>query len=133
MFARRRSLLRRLSWIALLATLSLALLPTLGKAMAFGAGGGTGWAEVCTPQGVRLVALGDEAPAEPRGVAPAEAHLEHCALCFLSAQPPLLPPQPPACAPATGLSDEAPRLFLHAPRTLHAWRGASPRGPPLSA
>ncbi len=109
--------------------LALVLLPTLGKAMAFGAGS-TAWAEVCTPQGVRVVALdaaGGEAT-EQAG-APASAHLEHCALCLLSAQPLMLPPAG-AALPASEGVPTLPRLYLPAQGTPHAWRSAWPRGPP---
>src|SRR5262245_31384367 len=43
-------------WLALVAMLALAVLPTLSHALAF-ARGGAAWAEVCTPQGMRLVAV----------------------------------------------------------------------------
>ena len=116
-------------WLALVAMLALALLPTVSHALAF-ARGGAAWAEVCTPQGMRLVAV-DAAQAADNG-APAQAagHLEHCPLCALGADAPPLPPAPPAALRLPVAGAEPPPLFLQAARTLHAWRSAQPRAPP---
>lgn len=116
-------------WLALAAMLALALLPTLSHALAF-ARGASAWAEVCTPQGMRLVSV-DVAQAVDTGTpVQAAGHLEHCPLCALGADTPPLPPAPPAALPLPLSAAEPPALFLHAPRTLHAWRSAQPRGPP---
>ena len=116
-------------WLALVAMLALALLPTVSHALAF-ARGGAAWAEVCTPQGMRLVSV-DAAQAVDTG-APVQAagHLEHCPLCALGADLPALPPAPLAALPQPLGVAPMPALFLHAPRTLFAWRSAQPRGPP---
>jgi hypothetical protein len=53
-----RSHRRLTAWLALVAMLAFALVPTVSRAMAF-AGGNSNWAEVCTPQGVKLVSTGD--------------------------------------------------------------------------
>jgi hypothetical protein len=121
--------LRPLSAIALLAMLALALLPTLSHAWA-SARGGSVWAEVCTPQGVRLVALDGDGPSNDGGVPmSASAHLEHCPFCGST---PHAAPPPAQAAPAVpaAVALHVPPHFLHAPRTLHAWRSAQPRGPP---
>ena len=77
---RRR--LRAVAWVALAAMWALALLPTLAHARAFGAGSGTHWVEVCTPQGVRWVASADaDASAAPLAPVSAAGHLEHCPWC----------------------------------------------------
>lgn len=116
-------------WLAFVAMLALAMLPTVSHALAF-VRGGAAWAEVCTPQGMQLVVV--DASQTPDSPSPTQAagHLEHCPLCALGADLPALPPAPPAALmlPLTGA--EAPALFLHAPRTLFAWRSAQPRGPP---
>ena len=119
-------------WLALVAMLALALLPTVSHALAF-ARGGAAWAEVCTPQGMRLVSV-DAAQAVDTG-APVQAagHLEHCPFCALGADLPALPPAPAAALPLPLGSAEPPALFLHAPRTLFAWRSAQPRGPPFTS
>ncbi|HSI61328.1 MAG TPA: DUF2946 family protein, partial [Ideonella sp.] len=85
--------LRRLSWIALLAILSLALAPTISHALASSAAGGSAWAEICTPQGTRLVALDDGQPPAP---ALSFGHLDHCPLCGLSGTALGLPPAAPS-------------------------------------
>ena len=64
--------------------LALVLLPTVSHALALAQGGKTAWAEVCTPQGMKRVAL-DDAPGAgditpPQG----DIHLEHCPYCTLS-------------------------------------------------
>ncbi len=107
--------------------LGLALLPTLSHALA---GRDTRWAEVCTPQGTRLVAV-DAAERSASGTPMrAQAHLEHCPYCALSAPALGPPPAVPAVLPPRPLAQAVPALFLHAPRTLFAWRSAQPRGPP---
>ncbi len=118
------------AWIAILALLAAAWLPTVSQAFAQARGAGTTWAEVCTPQGMRLVAM----PADDAtGETPLQAagHLQHCALCTLAQDTPGLPPPAAQPLPLLAAAAALPRLFLHAPRTLHAWRSAQPRGPPL--
>jgi hypothetical protein len=121
------------AWIALLAMLALAVLPSVSHALAFARGGAAGWVEVCTPQGMRLVAVDAadaSAPAEPGPPLQAASFLEHCTLCTLALDVPALPaPEPAALLLPLG-RQALPWAFLHAPRTLHAWRSAQPRGPP---
>ena len=117
---------RRLTaWIALVAMLAFALVPTVSRALAF-ANGSANWAEVCSPQGIKWVSLaeGDEAPA------PATGHLDHCALCGLASDGAAPLPASPAPAALPVGSAEIPRLFLQAAHTLHAWCLAQPRAPP---
>ena len=45
------------TWFAILAMLALALLPTVSHAVAHGQGSRSAWAEVCTPQGMKWVAV----------------------------------------------------------------------------
>ncbi len=110
--------------------LALALLPSLSHALA---GRDSRWAEVCTPQGTRLVAVDAAERSGGSGGTPmqAQAHLEHCPYCALSAPALGLPPAVPAVLPPQALAQAVPALFLHAPRTLFAWRSAQPRGPPV--
>ena len=126
--------LRPLTWIALVAIWALALLPTLSHARAHaqeqGAGG---WAEVCTQQGPKRVAVDADGRLVDTVIdtaATGAAHLQHCPLCALSFDAPLLPTAAPAALSLAIASAAPPAAFLHAPRTLHAWRSAQPRGPP---
>ncbi len=119
--------LRLPAWIALVAMLALALLPTVSHALAF-ARGGAAWAEVCTPQGMKVVAV-DAAQAGGEPVL-AAGHLEHCPLCALAADHAAPPPAAPVVLALPAGRMLMPAAFLHAPRTLFAWRSAQPRGPP---
>ena len=102
--------------------LALALLPTVSHALAFAQGGKSAWAEICTPQGMKVVAV-ESAPGDES--APVAAHLDHCAFCAQAATTLGMPPAPAAVAALALAAIEPPALFLQAPRT------ASP-GPPRS-
>jgi Protein of unknown function (DUF2946) len=117
---------RRFVWLALLAMLALALLPTISHALS-AARGGSNWAEVCTPQGLRLVALDGQALPDP---VPA-VHLEHCPLCALQSAAAAPPPAATVVLPPVPHRAEVPVLFLQAPHTLFAWCSPHPRGPPV--
>lgn len=116
--------------IALVAMLAFALMPTLARALSF-AQGGSGWAEVCTPQGMQWVSPdGERQDRAPDGAAP---HLDHCHFCQLATDG-VAPPPAATLAVVLPLSTaEPPRLFLQAAHTLHAWRSAQPRAPPVLA
>ena len=105
--------------------LAFSLVPTVSRAMAFGTGSSS-WAEICTPQGMKRVAVADDdgAPAQ------AGTHLNHCALCGLSTDgaAPLPAAPSPLRLPVGGAA--VPRLFLQAAHTLPAWRRAQARAPP---
>ncbi len=123
---RRR--LQPLTWIALVAMLALALLPTLSHALVHARGGPGGWAEVCTPQGMRLVALD---AADDAGVpAASPGSMEHCPYCAHAAGDAFMPAPAAPSADIRLPADTVPSLFLHAGRTLFAWASAFPRGPP---
>ena len=121
---------RTLTWLALVAVLAMALLPTLSHALSFARGDAGRWAEVCTPQGMRLVAVDDAAGAADATLPTANSHLEHCPLCALGAGAMAPPPAPLAMLWLPLAGAEPPPAFLHAPRTAFAWRSAQPRGPP---
>lgn len=113
------------AWIAALAVLMAALAPALSHAMA--SGQGADWIEICSAQGTKwLPGEGDDSGA------PTTIHaFEHCPYCSVHAQTGDLPPVVPTVTPVAGLREVAPRAFLAAPRTLHAWVSAQPRAPPL--
>ena len=114
---------------------ALALLPTLAHARAFGAGDGTHWLEVCTPQGVRWVAVADSAtpgaadlPAPPVSVA---GHLEHCPWCPPAhADCPVLPVPRASFAVAPAGAGKPGLRFVQAQPAAPPWRPAQPRAPP---
>lgn len=101
------------AWLALLAVLAAALLPTLARAAAASA---PAWAEVCSADGTR-------------GLPDAAHALEHCPFCAPSATPSL----PPAAASGLALLPLAfarPATAPHAAAPAPAWRGAEARAPP---
>ncbi|MBL8324268.1 MAG: DUF2946 family protein [Rubrivivax sp.] len=127
------------AWMALTAMLALAALPTVSRALAF-ADGDLRWAEVCTASGMKLApvaVLGDVAPSTgdttilpgDDGPAMGSSHLEHCSYCGFSGGAAPLPAAAASVVTAPALH-LPPALFLQAPRTLFAWRGAQPRAPP---
>jgi hypothetical protein len=117
-FARRPR--RFVTWLALVAMLALALMPTLSHAMAQ-ARGASVFDEICSSAGPK--------PVDPaQGVA--FGHLDHCPFCHLQAQP-FAPPPAPQALVLLPAAHEAPALFFSAARTLFAWRSAQPRAPPL--
>lgn len=112
-----------------MAIFALAFVPTVSRLLAAGTGNAA-WAEICTPQGTRLLAAADDGQAS--GTVQGGSHLDHCPLCGLSGDAPL----PPAAANAVAVTAPRallPRLFLHAPRPLFAWAAAQPRAPPVLA
>jgi hypothetical protein len=114
------------TWIAVLAILLASLAPSLSHALASATG--TNWIEVCTTQGSKWIAAGEDGSER----APASAHvLEHCPYCSLHAPGLALPPANDATLLPSRLAHEVPLAFLAAPRTLHAWVSAQPRAPPL--
>jgi hypothetical protein len=119
--------LRELTAIALLAIAALALLPTVSRLLAH-ATGSAALAEVCTPSGLKRMALGTEAPAPVL----ADAHLDHCPMCSLAGAA-MLPPATPIALPASLPRQGPPQLFGSSPRPLFAWASPRPRGPPSIA
>ena len=121
--------LRRSCWLALVAALALALLPTVSHALVASRGHGA-LVEVCTTQSERVVALGEAA--DDHGVpVSAGLHLEHCPLCAASATALGLPPSALTLHRVTVCVAAQPERFLHAPETPFAWRSAQPRAPPV--
>lgn len=106
----------------------MALAPTVSHALAAQRGEAP-WSILCTPDGLRLTApgviRGEESPAGATGV------LEHCPYCS-STSFAALPPTAGMSMQLAVAHDTTPLLFLSAPCTLHAWRCAQPRAPPLS-
>ena len=123
------------AWLALFAMLAGAVLPTVSHALA--SARGEAWMAVCTAQGVRWVAAdaatdsaGDSAQADSQGLPGSAVPSDHCPFCAHAGHTPALPPASQDALPPAANASPMPALFLHAPRTLFAWRGAQPRAPP---
>lgn len=113
----------------MLAVFAATLLPTLAQALA--AGQGSAWVEVCTVGGSRWVNAAEPGGPPPSDEAPASAHVvDKCPYCplHLTGFVPVAASMGDAFGPE--LSHVLPCAFLEAPRTLHAWASAQPRGPP---
>jgi hypothetical protein len=127
-----RSHRRLTAWLALVAMLAFALVPTVSRAMAF-AGGNSNWAEVCTPQGVKLVSTGDAFAGEAdRETAPRPAaHTDACSFCSMLGDGTAPLPAAPTATPLPLAGAEPPRLLLQATAPQPAWRSAPARAPPV--
>lgn len=123
--------LRRSCWLAIVAALALALLPTVSHALAAARGPGP-LVEVCTTHVERVVGRG-EAADDHRAPASAGVQFEHCPLCAASAMALGLPPAALTLHRVTVCVAAQPERFLHAPETPFAWRSAQPRAPPVSS
>ncbi len=113
------------AWIAALAVLLAALVPTVSHALS--SARGLGWIEVCSAQG----ALWLRADGKDAKDAPAAPHLiEHCPYCSLHAPVLGMPPAPQALA----LAPVAGEMVLPASHGVApaqaAWASAQPRAPP---
>lgn len=128
--SRRR--LKLVSWIACLAMLLSALVPALSHAFV---SADAGWMEICSASGAKFVRIdgsGEKQSGSPKS--PLLHATDHCPSCGLHVADMDLPPAPPAELAAPLLpAHDVPALFLHAPRTLHAWATAQPRAPPLKS
>jgi hypothetical protein len=129
------------SWIAILAILLNALMPTVSVALENSRGkavGGNGdWTEVCSVQGstwIRLAADGsllEQTDRKPTG-APASAHGEHCPYCLTHAASFALPPAPALVLPVwMPRADILPQNEPQA-RTPVAWLAPAARAPPAT-
>lgn len=129
------------SWIAILAILLNALMPTVSMALESSRGKSAAssrdWVEVCSTQGsswVRLATDGsllektDNKPLD----APASAHIEHCPYCLTHAASFGLPPSSAWALPVWPLITDL--LLQRAPLALPsvAWLAPTARAPPAS-
>lgn len=86
--------------------------------------------DVCTAEGLRVIAPDVRAPGDAPVSGTDADHLKHCPFCAHAMGAPGMP------SPPLGWSVSPIRLdpfapFLHAQRTLYPWRLAQPRAPPL--
>lgn len=112
--------------LAIFAMLMGALAPTISQTLR--AKGSSGWSEICSALGVRLIA---EDQTQPGNSKPGTLRmLEDCPYCMLQANSPSLPLSSTLDFFVPTAWVALPRLFLLAPRTPHAWIAAQPRAPP---
>jgi len=130
------------SWIAILAILLNALMPTVSMAMESSRGksiaSSNDWIEVCTTQGSiwvhldslgRLIEQSDKKPAD----APASLHAEHCPYCLTHAASFGLPPQSVmVLAVWPPVADLLPQVDLQVHKRL-VWLMPAARAPPTPA
>ncbi|WCM94907.1 DUF2946 domain-containing protein [Acidovorax sp. NCPPB 2350] len=120
---------KTLSWMTALAILMALVAP--GITHAAGLIGGAAWIEVCSASGTRWVPMNEESGQS--GLDFQGTHvLEHCPYCSVHSTAFAPPPTPLDAPRMLLLQSEVPALFLSAPSTLHAWRAAQSRAPPLA-
>ena len=127
---RTRRLQRFASWIATFAIVLAAVAPTVSQALVASGAMGSVWVEVCTAQGMRWVAIGDEAPAD----APVEHCAGACAYCFTHAGSfGLVPGVEVALASRDDYVSGLVARFSEPLRVSSVWSPHQTRAPPLSA
>ena len=114
--------------MAILAVLFAALAPAISHVLRVGSP--SGWTEVCSALGSRLVPADDGRPAGQSPASSGEHLFEHCPYCSLHLPALGMPEAPLAFDALVVPTSGVPELFLTAPRTLFAWATAQPRGPP---
>ncbi|QBE65072.1 DUF2946 domain-containing protein [Pseudoduganella lutea] len=123
------------TWLAFIAVLAAALMPSVSRALASDRAGNIMMAEICAPSGMNYAAMSDAAMAAAGMVEPDDkrmGHMDDCAWCRLQADTPALPGTVLAVAPGE-IAAPRPPLFYHSPTPLFTWAAAQPRGPPLLA
>ncbi len=121
---------RVFSWLALLAVLFGAMAPTVSHAL----NKQSGWLEVCTAKGVKLikVEVGTSAQTGQPAQTEHQIHFEHCPFCAPHAGAFALPSSSELVfrLPYDGTAFYPP-LFFSAPQSLFVWATANPRAPPV--
>ena len=121
------------SWVAVLAILLNAMMPTLAQALVADKGEGSAWVEVCSAQGISRVSAGTDAGLSTQEAqdAPGPAQAAKCAYCLVHADsfalPPAMPEAPRLLQPVTG------HLLPIAQRPMQSralWALPSVRAPP---
>jgi Protein of unknown function (DUF2946) len=108
-------------WVTLVLLVLALMAPTLMRASTER----TPWTELCT---TASKVAGAQAS---HGGGLASVH-EHCDACFSRLDNAGPAPAPVTLALPAPMPQALPALFLKAPRTLFAWRGAQPRAPPAA-
>ncbi len=123
------SVRRRITWIAALAVLMIALAPAISQWLLAQRNPGLSWVAVCSSTGMRWVAVGQATPDHPADQQGLHAQ-SHCPACVLHAHDMGLPPQPLRVQALNTEREALPFLFLHAPRPLAVWSPVLARAPP---
>jgi hypothetical protein len=129
-FSLRRRAPSRGVWLAIVALVLAACMPTISRLIASQAD--VAWLEVCTARGIERVALDSNEPSRAATVTVADD--VHCGYCVLQAHSPLLDSACPTRGPMTlaanrlGTGPGGSTVPLHEPREAN-----SPRAPPLTS
>ncbi|WP_137938093.1 DUF2946 domain-containing protein [Chitinivorax sp. B] len=120
---------RFISWLAILAVLMGALVPTISYAMKTPSAE-SGWVEVCTANGMKWINTAGALVDSPSSL-PSDHHIKHCPYCNLHTDQADLPPAASLSLPVMPFTSLVPDRFLSAHTTLHAWVAVQPRAPPF--
>ena len=123
-----RQNLRVLVWLASVAILLNALMPTIAHAIAASQGGPVFWGAICSASGTKFAPVPFGQPADNKS--DSKAAMVHCPYCLAHAGSVALPSQQVQLSLTVALAHVMPRLFYLAPYPLHAWVTAHPRAPP---
>jgi hypothetical protein len=116
--------------MACLAIFVAAAAPTLAHVLRSGAD--SGWVEVCSALGTRLVKV--DLSADRSGPAPDQGRQsEHCPYCSLHATALALPPVNLVAVGSLFVLFEVPRLVHVASGPRYAWAAPQSRAPPLAS
>jgi len=124
-----RLLRRRFALLTSLMMLAAALMPTL--AHAFDTADGVRWTEICTPHGIKKVAVPQADGASKQLPTSLSGALDHCPFCSLGSHSPALPASPLRLSTPDAARHENAELFYPAPHTSLVWCAAQPRAPPV--
>lgn len=126
---------RFISWLAALAIVLNALMPTVSHAMAAAQQEAAPWLEVCTVYGIKYLSQSaqDQQNADPAPERSDMQNMQHCPYCTVHAASVVVlhDTGPPVLQPLTQYRVAA--LFLHSPRPLFVWASSNPRAPPAQA
>jgi hypothetical protein len=119
----------RIAWLACIAILLNALMPTISHAMASSQDQSGFWTSVCSASGTKFIPAPFSKPTDKNSDSKPMS-MVHCPYCLAHAgSVALLPATTLLLAPAS-LSYALPRLFYLSPSPLFAWASANPRAPP---
>lgn len=121
----RTGQLRSLTWVAIVATLMLALAPAISSVLR--GANYAAWVNVCRTSPLVSVSAMPDDPSPSDGAGHLSAHCPYCALHADALPPaPRTPDVPRDVLPAF----MEPQAFLQAPSVGHVWRHAPSRAPP---